>query len=167
MDYQYLNAPSDRVAGNTDDTVVFDVGDIVSSNVDIGKGGRISVKQIVQFVVLKYDPNVDEDWTVPEPRIFKELLVRVDCEILERNLDCRKAFKWANLWGRVGLVGLSPLDIGLLNQFREAVEDQLLGDTKFTLFPRDALEKRGNLSVLLRTDFRSFDVALIPKAILL
>ena len=167
MDYQYLNSPSDRVVTSTNDTVVFDVGDIVSSNVDIGHGGRITVKQVVQFVVLKYDPNVDEDWTIPEPRVFKELLVRVDCEILENNLDCRKAFKWGNLWGRVGLVGLSPLDMGLLNQFRQAIENQLLGDTKFTLFPRDALEKRGNLSVLLRTDFRSFGVNLLPKAILL
>ena len=59
------------------------------------------------------------------------------------------------------------MDLDLLNDFRRTVEDQLLGETRFTLFPRDALEKRGNLSVLLRADFRLFDVRLIPKAILL
>ena len=117
--------------------------------------------------MLKYDSEVDSDWTVPDPATFRDLLGRVDSEVLEFNLPCRRAFLWGNLWGRIGLVGLSSKDLTLVNEFRLIVENQILRTTRFTLFPREALEKKGNLTVLLREGFRTFDVAYLPKAILL
>ena len=70
------------------------------------------------------------------------------------------------MWGKVGLLGLASHNIADIKEYRAAVEDQLSGKTKFTLFPKDALEKRGNLTVLLRENYADFEVKWLPKAIL-
>ena len=121
---------------------------------------------VVPFVVIKFDPRVDKAWAVPEPEVFKELMNRVMVYCLQRYLTCQRAFRWSNLWGKDGLLGLASKDVPDIIQYREAVEAQTLGPTKFTLFPKEALEKRGNVTVLLRENFRSFDVRWLPKAIL-
>ena len=98
--------------------------------------------------------------------MFNILVNRVTVYCLERKLECAQAFRWTSLWGRVGLVGLASRSLKDIQQFREAVEEQMSGPTKYTLFPKDALHRRGNLSVLLRENFWSFDVEWLPKAIL-
>ena len=46
------------------------------------------------------------------------------------------------------------------------IEAQKLGPIKFTIFPKEALDRRGNLSVLLRENFRAYKVECLPRAIL-
>ena len=69
------------------------------------------------------------------------------------------------MWGKVGLLGLSIKNRDLLTDFRELVEKQVTDSTKFSIYPRDALEKKGNVSVLLRETYRGLDVTLLPRAI--
>ena len=52
-------------------------------------------------------------------------------------------------------------------EYRKVVEAQMSGPVRFTLFPKDALEKRGNLTVLLRKNLQTFDIRWLPKAILM
>ena len=94
-------------------------------------------------------------------------MARVECVCLESDVTCFRAYRWANLWGKVGLLGLASRDIRDLQDYRALIEDQILGNTKFTIFPKDALERRGNLSVLLRSNLKTFDIKWLPKAILL
>ena len=70
------------------------------------------------------------------------------------------------MWGQVGLVGLSTKHVPSLNAYRAVVENQTHRGSTFTLFPKEAVEKRGNVSVLLREIFRNFDVTYLPKAIM-
>ena len=70
------------------------------------------------------------------------------------------------MWGKVGLIGLSPKSKELLTEYRRVVEQQVVGTTRFTIFPRDGLEKRGCVSVLLREYYRHFKIELLPKEIL-
>ena len=167
MEYQYLSGQAISTSSDPDNTIVLNVDDLLGSGVNVDNGLRISAKEVVQFVVLKYDSEVDTDWTVPDPTIFRDLLGLVDTESLECDHPCKKAFRWGNLWGRVGLVGLSTANMDHIIQYRKTVENQILRNTRFTLFPRGALEKKGNLTVLLREGFRTFDVTYLPKAILL
>ena len=163
MDYVVLG---DVTEEQLDQTRILDVQDLVTESIDAG-GAKISVRDVVAYVVLKFDPEVDNDWTVPEPSLYHDLICRVDSRIQSKKLRCAKAYKWGNLWGNVGLLGLCPADTTLLNEYRQVIEAQILGRTRFTIFPKDGLEKRGNLTVLLRENFREYLPECLPRAILM
>ena len=116
-------------------------------------------------MVLKFDPRCDKMWTVPEPLLFHDLINRVHCQIQKSDLRCKSAYRWANMWGKVGLLGLSPANKDYLNEYRGVIEDQVLGEINFTIFPKEGLEKKGNLSVLLRENFRAYQVECLPRAL--
>ena len=82
------------------------------------------------------------------------------------DLPCGKIFKWSNLWGKVGLLGLASKNNRLLADFRNLVETQVKGKIHFSIYPRDGLEKKGNVSVLLRETYRDFDINVLAKTIL-
>ena len=159
----------DTTMGDPDQSVILDVGDLVSpdAGIDIGGGGQIRATEIVPFVVLKYDPRVDKFWTVPKPELFQELMARVAGIALELDISCYKAYRWATLWGKVGLLGLASSNIQDIKDYRQVIEEQMSGPVRFTIFPKDALERRGNLTVLLRENLRHFNVLWLPKAILI
>ena len=118
-------------------------------------------------MILKLTEGEDKSWTVPSPDLFRELINRVSGHCFDNNLACQRAFRWATLWGRVGLLGLASKNLGDLQAYRELIECQQTGSTRFTFFPKEALERRGNLSVLLRENYWSFKLEWLPKAILL
>ena len=70
------------------------------------------------------------------------------------------------MWGKVGLLGLSPKNMEHVKQYRALIEDQVAGQIRFTIFPKDGLDKRGNLSVLLRENFISFKPEWLPQWII-
>ena len=86
---------------------------------------------------------------------------------MERHLPFWDAYRWATLWGRVGLIGLASKDLSAVNAYRKMIEEQRSGNTRFTLYPKDALEKRANLSVLLRENYIGFNIKWLAKAIML
>ena len=149
-----------------DESVVFDVCDLVAEDMDLGDMAPIRVHDVVPFVVLKFDPRVDKHWAVPEPQMFHNLVSRVECQAMEEGSDAQLAYRWANLWGKVGLLGLSSKKKPILCEYRRLVEAQVINGARFTLIPKDALEKRGNLTVLLRTPFKEFKYEWVPHAIM-
>ena len=155
-----------NVTAGLDETIVLEVERLVSHEIKPEHGAQIRAKEVIPFVVLKFNPERDRHWTVPEPNIFHDLINRVEGVIVEENLDCDRVCLWGNMWGKVGLLGLSPKYPDLINQYRVLVEGQILGKTRFTIFPRDALEKKGTVTVLLREQFRSFKTEWLPKSIL-
>ena len=69
------------------------------------------------------------------------------------------------MWGRVGLVGLSARDPDHIRAYRNLVE-QLEDDRYcFTIFPRDAADKRGSISILLQENFRAFNPMCLPGSL--
>ena len=162
-----LNMTLDAMETTQNEDVVFEVADLVSPDIDIGPGGQIRVTDEIAFVVLKLDAKTDKDWTIPSPALFQKLLSRVACVCLEFDIACYRAYKWGTLWGKVGLLGLASNNLQDIKEYRAVIEDQIFRDTKFTLFPKDALEKRGNLTVLLRENLSSFNTLWLPKAILI
>ena len=146
---------------------ILEVADLVNDEIDIGTGGQIKVSEVVPFVVLKLDPRVDKSWAIPGPALFEDLMNRVSSVCLEHNVPSYRAYEWATLWGKVGLLGLSSASVEDMIEYRKVVEAQMSGPIRFTLFPKDALEKRGNLTVLLRDNLQTFDIRWLPKAILM
>ena len=164
MDFAHAEDEMDTTT-EFDQTQVFNIRDLVSQEIEVANE-EIRSKDSIAYVVLKWDTTVDPNWTVPDPYLFHDLLNRVTCYILENDLPCGSVRRWTNMWGKVGLVGLSPKSTALLNEYREVVERQVVGSIKFTIFPRDGLDKKGCVSVLLREFYRHFKIELLPKEIL-
>ena len=118
------------------------------------------------FVIVKFTTGVDKTWTIPDPMTFHDLLNRVEGYIHDERLPCGQAYRWANLWGKVGLLGLSPANKQHIVEYRQAVEAQVLAQTKFSMIPKDALDRTGQISVLLRTNLRSFKHEWLANALI-
>ena len=63
-------------------------------------------------------------------------------------------------------MGLSPCNMTLMAEYRDLIEAQELQSIKFTIFPKEGLEKKGGLTVLLRENFRNFVPECLPGIIL-
>ena len=164
MDVEYSGGAHDTTV-ELDTTQVFSVHELVNDGMEVVEGAEIRSRDVISFVLMKWDSSVDTNWTVPEPQLFHDLVNRVEDRANELRLKCGDVLKWSSLWGKVGLLGLSIKDRDLLIEFRELVEKQVTGSIKFSIYPRDALEKKGNVSVLLRETYRGLDVKLLPRSI--
>ena len=40
-----------------------DIKDLVSAEINVGRGGKVQVTDVVAFVILKYMPGKDRAWT--------------------------------------------------------------------------------------------------------
>ena len=166
----YVSLEDDMLNGSSTElnrTQTLEIADLAGGGIDVGRGGQILVTDVIAFVVLKFDPTSDKSWSVPDPPLWEDLINNVLGYIVEHGLPCGQAYRWANLWGRVGLLGLSPKKMDLVHQYRKVIELQRTGNIRFTIFPKDGLEKRGNLSVLLRDNHRALKVEWLPKALLM
>ena len=164
MDTEYSEDTHDTTA-ELDTTQIFNIRDLVNNNMEVTEGVQIRSRDVVSYVLLKWDSTVDRNWTVPDPQLFHDLVNRVESRVMELKLQCGDVLKWTNLWGKVGLLGLSIKNHALLTEFRELIEKQMTGTIKFSIYPRDALEKKGNVSVLLRETYRGLDVTQLPRSI--
>ena len=165
MEYMYAEGAHDT-SSVLDTTQVFPIRDLVSSDIAVDDRVVIRSRDVIPYVLLKWDTRVDKGWSVPDPTLFHDLTNRVDTVISDGDLPCGAVLKWSNLWGKVGLLGLSAKNKTLLNEFRDLVEEQVTPTTKFTIYPRDGLDKKGVVTILLRETYRGFqDVRLIPKSL--
>lgn len=85
--------------------------------------------------------------------------------MVDHRLACISAQKWSNMWGRVGLLGLSAKNPEYIREYRNVIEQLQDPEFCYTLFPRDALDKRGNVTVLLLESFRAFNPKCLPGAL--
>ena len=120
-----------------DRTVTVDVGQMLAPSIRPSQPVNVETKGVVPFVVLKFTPGVDRHWSIPPPGVFHDLINRVEGKITDDKLDCGSACRWANLWGKVGLLGLDPRDQDKVERYRAILENQILGHTRFTIYPKD------------------------------
>ena len=74
-------------------------------------------------------------WTIPDVADFHDLVNRADPHIVSEKLSCITVAKWSNLWGKVGLLGLSGKRQDLLEQHRDVIENLPTNKLRFTIFP--------------------------------
>ena len=77
-----------NITAALDETVLLEVGRLVNEEIRPEHGAQIKAKDVVPFVVLKFNPDRDRHWTVPTPAIFHDLINRVEGEIMEGDLEC-------------------------------------------------------------------------------
>ena len=172
-----------------DESRIFDVRDLVNSAIEIHRGSQLRSRDVLQFVILcrpkehsdddvfgpsPQDPGTDDNtagrdtrpqWTVPDVSLFNDIVNRAECHMAINRLACLKTQKWSNMWGRVGLVGLSAKDPELIRDYRNVIEQLQDNNYCYTIFPRDAIDKRGSVSILLRDNFRAYDPHCLPTSL--
>ena len=173
-----------------DESRVFDIRDLVTSAIEVHRGSQVRSRGVIQFIILCrprrdalddiFRPPVVEGpdapnnannshprtaWSIPEPQLFHDLIHKLSCMMVSDKIACLRAQKWANLWGKVGLVGLSAKNPDDIRQYRNVLEQ--LNDPRwcYTIFPRDAIDKRGSVSVVMRETFQAFDPLCLPEVL--
>jgi hypothetical protein len=120
---------------------------------------------VVKFLLLTRPSFLQSDWEIPERKLFTEAVNGVECQLLTTGSELLSVLQWANNWGDIGLIGLSSRDLDKLKQFREYVDAFTVGENSFTLYPKDCLVQRYNITTLLREDLSTYDPLLIPRAL--
>ena len=170
----YLSASNQGSCTDLNETRTFDMRDLVTREIDIRPGSKVKTRDVIQFVVLAKPRKSTTvtgasapatKWTVPEPNDFHDIINRAECYMIEQKLMCYKARKWSNLWGKVGLIGLSPKFPEQLEDYRTVLEGHPSDEFYYTIFPREAVENRGSVSLILREQFRAFSYKCLPASL--
>ena len=88
-----------------DETAIFDFKDLEREEDRIkGMSGEVRTLQF-QFVLLVSAGG--KEWEIPDTQTFHDLINQVECTLLQAKSPLSKVLRWINLWGSVGLMGLS------------------------------------------------------------
>ena len=79
-----------------------------------GLTGEIRLRGLIQFVLLEC-PEVSEEWMIPTEQMFNDVINGVECNLLKYKPPFANVLKWSNLWGSVGLLGLSAKSLSLIH----------------------------------------------------
>jgi hypothetical protein len=126
---------------------------------------QVKAKGTLQFVVMACSED-DSNWFVPPLQTFFDLISQVECSLIEKQSNALTALKWASQWGEVGLVGLSTRNLELLQDYRRALATTVIDNICFTSIPRDVLEPKNVVTLLLKEVHRHFKPEYVPFAIL-
>ena len=140
-----------------DETAVFDFRELEREEDRIeGMAGEIRTRGVLQFVLLECRKG---EWVIPDSQTFHDLINRVECNFLREKSPLTKVLRWTNLWGSIGLLGLSAKSRPRLREFRDALSERdIIKGKLFSSIPKDVLMDRTRLCTLLRTNHRSFDL---------
>ena len=139
MEYHPSDNNDLNISVDLDETRTFDMRDLVPADIPILRGTQVRTRDVVQFVVLSRPrcpdgegPNDEATaWTVPSTTEFHDLIARAECFMIQNKLPCMRAQKWINLWGKVGLVGLSPKNVEYMEDYRTVIEGSPTEDLMF------------------------------------
>ena len=120
----------------------------------------------IQYILLSKSGFKDEDWYIPDRKMFHAAVNWIEILLLTRETELVKTMAWSNMWGKIGLLGLLAEDMKRLTRFRQFVDNELIiSDRRFKLYPKEALLRESEITLLLMNDLVSFPYELIPNAL--
>ena len=141
------------------ESLIFDIKDLVREEDRIkGMAGEVRTKGIIQFVLLQSNTALT-DWILPSEQTFHDFVNRMECYFIKEKLELGKTIRWTNLWGSVGLLGLSAKKKERLEEIRDFISyaDMIPGKF-FTTIPKEMLLDRTRICTLFRNNLRSYDI---------
>ena len=114
---------------------------------------------------MEYDLANDK-WEVPNIQDFHDLLVALECEMLDNDAPYRGVIKWNNLWGTVGVIGLSAKSIPKLKLFRDNLMNFRFQGRFFTSVLKESVAGTSGITVLLRSNLRGYDLNCLARALM-
>jgi hypothetical protein len=126
---------------------------------------EIQTHGILQFVVMASKKNTT-DWFLPPIQLFFDLVSVTECNLLATGSVALRALKWASQWGDIGLLGLATKEPDLVGIYRTAISSVEIEGHFFATIPRDILEPKNLVTVLLQDTHRHFRPELLATAII-
>ena len=118
----------------------------------------------VQFILLyKHEDASKENWTIPDRAIFHAAINKLESNLLKEDSPFLIVFRWSNMWGSIGLLGLSTENMSMFCDFRRIVSALRLGTLCFKIYPREGLMREQQITLLLMDDLKTFPIELITK----
>ena len=132
-----------------DTTQEIDLNNLLPANCKRLTGGqKIRSKGVIQFVILRRTDGSDEEYEVFPRKALENLINSVEGKNAASANGLSAAFKFANMWGEIPLLGLYSADLSLLAGYRFQIE--LYSDGyEYQTFPREALDRRLALTMML------------------
>ena len=128
-----------------------------------GNNRRFKARGMIQFVIMRRTEGSGEEWEFFPRKSLENLINAIEGRNASSGNGLSGAFKFANMWGVVPLLGLYSSDMGLLTGYRHQVE--LFNDGfEYQTFPREALDRRLALTVMLWQNLEGIqDDAIAPN----
>ena len=143
-----------------------DVNSLLPNNCRKIKGGRkIKTNGVIQFVILRRPDGSSEEWDFFSKKKLEDLINTVECKNASDGNGLSAVFKFANMWGVIPLLGLYSFDLSLLHGYRYQIE--LFSDGyEYQTFPREALDKRLSLTMMLWQNLEGLKIPAIAPNLL-
>ena len=131
-----------------DSTQEIDLNMLLPAGCRVPAGRKIRTKSVIQFVIMRREESSNSEWEFFPKKAMENLINNVEGRNASTGNGLSTAFKFANLWGEVPLLGLYATDISIMNGYRFQIE--LYSDGfEYQTFPREALDKRLALTIMM------------------
>jgi len=109
----------------------------------------------------------DEQWLAPTLEVFHDFMGHVETAILGIWAGYAPLLEWTSVWGHVGMIGLHSDNSVLLNEFRTLLTMRQMQGMEFNTFPKEAMLKLPELTCVIKSTLRTFNIAFLPRALFL
>ena len=112
---------------------------------------------VIPFMIL-FRTRGTKEWKIPPAQTFYDLINMIEVATIgDRHLNA--VITWSNMWGGVGLVGLSSKNLPMLNIMRAYISDAAVKNWEFCSIPKEGIIFNKDLSVMLRGDMAGISPA--------
>ena len=102
---------------------------------------------------------------LPTVQKFHDLMNQVECRILREEYEFGSVLQWINVWDTIGVLGLSTGNREHLQVFGDFIASIVADNAVFSIVPKEMVIEENELSAILRTELRGFELDLVPKEI--
>ena len=132
----------------------------------IAEFGAESFLLALVFVLVARRVGSDDLWLAPKLQLFWDFYGLVDSALSGAWKEFDPVVDWANKWGAVGLMGLHSHNLQLLEEFRVVLTTKILQGYEFSSFPKEALTRSPNYTLILKSNMRTFDLTQLTSTLL-
>ena len=104
-------------------------------------------------------------WEVPSQELARDFTNEVLNELFMSDNPAADAYEKTGKWGLFTVIYLSSLDQERMDNFRRAAASKIYLDNTFDMYPKDALQARTDISILLRSSMKTWNVEITPKVL--
>ena len=152
QDYVNQKHPADGEKQLLDKTQEIETNLLLPISCDVSKVPRkIKTKGIIQFVIMRRpkDGEDDEEWQIFDRKTLEGLINSIESNNARAGNGLSDAFRYANMWGKVPVIGLYSSSLEMMNAYRHQIELYSKNDFVYQTFPRQVLNRRLALTMML------------------
>ena len=133
-----------------DKTQEIDAGLLLPTSCRVPERGRkIKSKGVIQFVICSRIRGSNDEWGLFDKKTLEQMINFIENSNANSANGLSAAYKYANMWGKVPIIGLFSRDVEAMNGYRFKIELYKKGNLEFQTFPRQTLNRRLALTVMM------------------